>query len=402
MSILKIIKIMRYIFILLICIFFINIKTTYAVMAPDFLITISSSVLQIFSIVFIAISAFFGIFYKYLKSKIVILRNKRIVWNTILAISFLVFLIFFFAIVSYGVTFYYYEEHKKQYLEWSSANSQNKIFLNEEENKVVDIGIHQKILGRIRDEEIKKELIKKEELEVLIEDNEKKRLEFFLENKHVSVELRNSEFSEIINSDRDDYIIIDAREDIEYEIGRMLGAIHIRFADIKAGRWQELDPEKFVYTFCWSGMRGEEVVEFLRSKNIVAAHLKNGAKGWYDFGGAWEGDIRFLDKYTAERYKYLFKTDELKVVLEEGAILVDSRDSESFKEWHHPGSVNISTMVTPTASIDRIYFQIATSSSVVIMCDNYVNCFDAKLTAVELERRGYNFLGRFNKPWELK
>ncbi len=89
-------------------------------------------------------------------------------------------------------------------------------------------------------------------------------------------------------------------------------------------------------------------------------------------------------------------------MLGQGTILVDSRDYTSFREWNFPGSVNISTMATPSASIDRIYSQIKASSSVVIMCDDYVNCFDAKLTAVELERRGYNFLGRFNKPWELR
>jgi hypothetical protein len=52
------------------------------------------------------------------------------------------------------------------------------------------------------------------------------------------------------------------------------------------------------------------------------------------------------------------------------------------------------------ARILRPFAQVAPGSRVITVCDGYVNCFDAKITGVELEQRGHTFLGRYNKPWE--
>lgn len=55
-------------------------------------------------------------------------------------------------------------------------------------------------------------------------------------------------------------------------------------------------------------------------------------------------------------------------------------------------------MYTPTESFEKVFSQVKEKSEVVVICDAYINCFDAKLTGIELEKRGVVFLGRYNKP----
>ena len=87
--------------------------------------------------------------------------------------------------------------------------------------------------------------------------------------------------------------ILDAREDEEYEIGHMPGSTHIRFADLLAGMWGDLPEDQEIYVLCWSGIRGKELTEFLRSKAVNARYIEEGADGWVADGGVWEGEIKF-------------------------------------------------------------------------------------------------------------
>lgn len=223
---------------------------------------------------------------------------------------------------------------------------------------------------------------------------------FYDTNKDSPISLSNAEFNNIINSNRNNYIVLDAREDLEYENGYFPKSTHIRYADLQAGKWIEIPEDKFVYVLCWSGIRGKEVAEFLRTKNIVASYLENGANGWFEWGGTWIGNIKFAEKYTEDKYKKLFTTTEVKNEVESGTFLVDCREPWKFENWHIPGSVNIPIMYTPTNNLQETFAQVPENSTIITICDGYVNCFDAKITAVELEARGHKFLGRYNKPWE--
>lgn len=197
-------------------------------------------------------------------------------------------------------------------------------------------------------------------------------------------------------------LVLDARENIEFENGHFPNATHIRFADLKAGRWIELPTDRPIYVFCWSGIRGKEVTEFLRTKKISAQYLETGASGWFEYGGAWDGDISFLKVYTEDRYTKVFTTNEINNQIKNNVTLVDTRSPNKFAIWHIPGSVNIPLMSTPSILIDQAFAQIPPNSKIITVCDGYVNCFDAKLTGVELERRGHTFLGRFAEPWTLQ
>ncbi|MDP2642969.1 MAG: rhodanese-like domain-containing protein [Candidatus Peregrinibacteria bacterium] len=224
--------------------------------------------------------------------------------------------------------------------------------------------------------------------------------DFYSENQKNALSISNADFNKILKSNKNDYIVIDARENLEYENGYLQGSTHVRFADLQAGKWIELPENKYVYVLCWSGIRGKEVAEFLRTKNIVASYLENGANGWVEWGGSWIGNIKFAEKYSGEKYKKIFTTSEVKEKVENGVILVDSREPWKFENWHIEGSVNIPIMYTPTKDIEKAFAQVPQGSTVITICDDYVNCFDAKITAVELEERGIEFLGRYNKPWE--
>ncbi len=226
--------------------------------------------------------------------------------------------------------------------------------------------------------------------------------DFFAQNENYNLSITNFEFSKIINSNSSNYIVLDAREDLEYENGYFPGSTHIRFADLQAGKWIELPTDKYIFVLCWSGIRGKEVAEFLRTKNIVASYLENGANGWVEWGGTWIGDIKFSEKYSEEKYKTIFSTSEIEDEVANGTFLVDCREPWKFENWHIEGSVNIPIMYTPTIDLVDVFAQVPENSTVITICDDYVNCFDAKITGVELEERGHTFIGRYNKPWEYE
>ena len=225
---------------------------------------------------------------------------------------------------------------------------------------------------------------------------------FFETNKDKNILIGNEEFQAKTQGGENNYIVLDARENIEYENGYFPGSQHIRFADLKAGQWLEIPNDKLIYVICWSGIRGKEVAEFLRTKKIVASYLKNGANGWVEFGGEWIGNINFGERYADSRYKLIFTTNDVKTKVQNGVTLVDTREPYKFEQWHIAGSVSIPIMYTPTINLEDVFDQVPANSQVITVCDGYVNCFDAKLTGVELERRGNEFLGRYNRPWEYE
>ncbi|MBU0981243.1 hypothetical protein KKC94_00970 [Patescibacteria group bacterium] len=223
---------------------------------------------------------------------------------------------------------------------------------------------------------------------------------YFQQNSDVPLSITNEDFDAILNSGRSDYIVLDARENLEYNNGHFPGALHIRYADLQAGKWIELPEDKTVFVFCWSGIRGQEVAEFLRTKNIVAVYLKGGASDWVAYGGAWEGNINFSQQYSEDRYKVIYSTNQVRNYVKDGVVLVDTREPWVYDSYHIEGSVNIPTMYIPSVDYEDAFNQVPPGSTVITVCDEYVNCFDAKITGVELESRGYTFIGRYNKPWE--
>ena len=346
-------------------------KKAQAVIPPDFIFNIGSNVVQFFSAMLLFFSAMFGLLYQFIKVKFFISKNKH--WWIAGFITLIVG-------VTFGLSYLYtvLAQHAA-YTAWLEESKKHTVPQPEETPE--------------------------EPLPVVVplpepEEIPQPDINFFEANKNIPLSISNTELKNILASNSAEGVVLDAREDVEYDNGHMKGAMHIRQADLKAGEWKKLPPEKIVYVMCWSGIRGKEVAEFLRTKNIVARYLADGANGWVADKGSWEGNIKFTEKYTEAKYVKLFTTPQVKTQVKQGVWLVDSREPEKFKKSQIPGSVSITLLNIPTSKLSAAFAQIPAGSKVITICDAYVNCFDAKMTGVELEKRGYDFLGRYNAPWE--
>jgi rhodanese-related sulfurtransferase len=223
---------------------------------------------------------------------------------------------------------------------------------------------------------------------------------FYDANQEQALAVSNSDFANLTRAAGQ--YVLDAREDEEFSYGQYPGSVHIRYADLFAGEWIRLPVDRVVYVICWSGIRGEEVAKFLRSKKIVARYLENGANSWVNDGGAWNGEILFEKIYTQPQYRMVLNKKAVTERVQNGAVLVDSRPKEKFQQWHIPNSYNLAMLYTPTIDITATLNTIPSGADVITVCDDFVSCFDARVTGIRLEGAGHKFLGRYNKPWEFR
>lgn len=369
------------IIITLICIISIGNNYVLAVPPPDFIIQIASQLGSFFTIGLAVWSALFASLYQFLQ--VYALKYRKTFWVTTICI------LFWAALVGGYILDKYYQKKIEQiensswtnYYEQAPEDNSDNLMLGSSAIKVTNTS--QK---NISTEKTEKTEYKKTESE------------FFKKNKNKPLLISNKDFNKIIQAP-DKPFILDARENLEYDIGRIPGSTHIRFVDLKSGKWEKLPSEKIVYVVCWSWMRGKEVAEYLRSQGIVAQYLEKWVDGWVTFWGLWEGEVKFWKVYNKKNYRRLFTTKELRK--KKNIIFVDSREPEKYEEKHIAGAISIPLMYTPSDSFEKVFSQVKEKSEVVVICDAYVNCFDAKLTGIELEKRGVVFLGRYNKPWEF-
>ena len=222
--------------------------------------------------------------------------------------------------------------------------------------------------------------------------------EFFEKNKNIDLKISNEEFKKSIVWNNQDYIILDAREDMEYEIGHIPNSIHVRFADIKEWKWSEITKDKYIIVVCWSGMRGKEVAEYLREKNIVSRYLENWVNGWVESKWDWQWEVKFSKIYGKINYSTIYSTEQVRSM--KWIVFIDSRSPDKYSHKHISWAINIPLLSTPSDMIDTVFSKITKGTRIIVICDEYINCFDAKLTGIELEKRWVIFLGRYNKPWE--
>lgn len=335
-----------------------------AVPPPDFLFSIGSQIAYVFSFIAILVSASFGVVYQYLQVKYHAFKPHPVRF-------FLVLLLI--STLSIGAA-YWYNTHQQEveYMNWLEESEAHAIEVEEPE----------------------------EELEVEPEEPEEPVSDFWDLNKDTALSISNTDFQSLIDSGRSDYLVLDARENLEFGYGRFPGSTHLRYADIKADLTDGLPEDKFIYVLCWSGIRGEETAQLLRDQGFVAIYLEEGADGWVsDFGGDWEGTVKFSSVYPDSDYAITFTTEQTKQKVSEGVILVDAREPEKIAV-STIDSYEMPIMYTVTDELEAMYAQIPPGSRVITICDEYTNCFMAKIVGVELAIRGATFLGRYNKPWE--
>ncbi|MCL2534762.1 MAG: rhodanese-like domain-containing protein [Nocardiaceae bacterium] len=74
-------------------------------------------------------------------------------------------------------------------------------------------------------------------------------------------------------------VLLDVREDDEWELGHAPGAQHIPVVDIPA-RTDEIDIDAEVYVVCRQGGRSIVAVEYLNSIGFDAYHVDGGMVAW--------------------------------------------------------------------------------------------------------------------------
>ncbi|GAA5047007.1 rhodanese-like domain-containing protein [Nocardia callitridis] len=78
-------------------------------------------------------------------------------------------------------------------------------------------------------------------------------------------------------------VLLDVREDDEWQHGHAPGAIHIPMADVPA-RTDELDLDADLYVICRQGGRSLQVVRYLEQIGVEAIQVDGGMVAWQQVG----------------------------------------------------------------------------------------------------------------------
>ncbi|NNH74013.1 rhodanese-like domain-containing protein [Nocardia uniformis] len=78
-------------------------------------------------------------------------------------------------------------------------------------------------------------------------------------------------------------VLLDVREDDEWQLGHAPGAIHIPMVDVPA-RIDELDYDTQIYVVCRQGGRSIQVVKYLEHVGFEAVNVAGGMVAWQQAG----------------------------------------------------------------------------------------------------------------------
>ncbi len=192
-----------------------------------------------------------------------------------------------------------------------------------------------------------------------------------------------------------DFAVLDAREDLEYSYGHFPDSIHARQADVIAHPEKYLPKDKPIVVFCFSGGRGSEVAHALREKGYDAYALEDGVKGWVeDFQGKWIGKYRFWDAYpTYARIQYRKDFDALNKA---NTITIDASEPFLQAAIKMPSDRVLPLFSTTDIEVKKVLESIPKDKSVIVICQEYTDCFGAKLIAQMLDNSGYDVKGAYD------
>lgn len=86
-----------------------------------------------------------------------------------------------------------------------------------------------------------------------------------------------------------DALILDVREDFEWELGRAAGATHIVLGTLPE-RVGELDPDVDTYVICRTGGRSAQAAAWLTGMGYTAFNIAGGSDAWLEAGLPMEAD----------------------------------------------------------------------------------------------------------------
>ena len=92
-----------------------------------------------------------------------------------------------------------------------------------------------------------------------------------------------------VHERREELLILDVRENDEWNAGRIDGALHIPMAEVDT-RAEEIDPTCTIACVCRSGTRSAKITNMLRSRGYDIHNMDGGMRAW-DAAG-----LPFVDK----------------------------------------------------------------------------------------------------------
>ncbi len=347
---------------------FFPIRQIYAIPPPDFIIQIVSNFGVYFAMWFAFIASFFWGLFFYIKTSYT--KNK---------LKYIFILIIF--IISIFFLYRYLREKEDERI-LLQKNTNINTWINYEDPKIL---------------EQNKWLSYEEKVKLLlsIEEKELKNWLFWINNSiNTWTPVTNQELEHIIKTKNSQYTILDAREDIEYEIWNIPWSIHYRLADLKIEEdWKNLSKSQTYVVICWSWMRWKLVSEYLISKWFNAKYLKWWIEDWIKFWWVFNWETELEDVFKDSNYNnFLSKSDFLYLTLS-WSIVIDARAPDRLSNQDKLDYVDkLSIMYTSSKTLNT-YFETYKNnpSPLVVVCNDYINCFDAELIWLELEKVKANF-----------
>ncbi len=80
-------------------------------------------------------------------------------------------------------------------------------------------------------------------------------------------------------------VLLDVREDSEWEAGHIAGAEHIALGNLNAETTKDIPKDALVYTYCRSGKRAKEAETILQGLGFSKAEDLGGIIYWQERGG---------------------------------------------------------------------------------------------------------------------
>lgn len=78
-------------------------------------------------------------------------------------------------------------------------------------------------------------------------------------------------------------VLLDVREDDEWQRGHVAGAVHVPMGEIPA-RMAQLSPDPTYYVMCHLGGRSQRVAQYLARNGYRVANVSGGIQAWADAG----------------------------------------------------------------------------------------------------------------------
>lgn len=350
----------------------------YAIPPPDFIIQVVSNLWLYFAMWVAFFWTLLWTSFIYLKTFFI--KNKKFIF------------IFSLLILIAGIFWY----HKLLEEEKNKAQLKNLIIKKNNINQWLsykDINTYNKY----------KNLSYKEKVKILLEI-ERVELEKWLFNKkntQFSQSISNEELDSIIEDKNSDYILLDARETMEYNIWHIPWSIHHRIADLKLNSdWNKLNKNKIYIVICWWWMRGKLTSDFLQSKGIKTLYLEWGVKKWKEYWGIFEWETELADAFPESNFKTYVNNNDFRKYVWEWITIIDAREKNRLKKENIlNNSRNISIMYSSNYTLKQQFSHYKAGEKVVVICDDYVNCFDAQMIWIELEQKGVTLMWIYFKRW---